>query len=50
MNRKKYQFFHGLDGNGLEDTLDQYTDRAFWQVHTMGHNEDGFWILFVVEL
>lgn len=48
-----YQFFHGLDGDGLEQTLTEYTTgdaaSAGWRVHTimpcetLAHPEDTNW-------
>jgi hypothetical protein len=43
---KRYEFFTGLDDNGVRDTLEQYEKLRMWQVIAMGQDEDGFWMLF----
>jgi hypothetical protein len=51
----KYQFFFGLDGEGLEATLDNFTGLSGgvispWRVHSMGDTHDGFWVLFAASI
>lgn len=43
---KRYQFFSGLNDDGVTVTLEQY---KYWTVVNMGSNEDGFWMLLVSE-
>lgn len=40
----KYQFFDGLDADGVNSTLDEYEPTP-WTVKAIGHNADGYWIL-----
>lgn len=44
-----HAFFHGLDGDGVADTIREYQDADVgWHVHTIGTNLDGsFWLLMV---
>lgn len=48
---EEYAFFEGLSGEGVSDTLTEYTannakSSYVWQMKTMGHNAAGFWVLF----
>lgn len=50
--RETAQFFSGLAPEGVNDTLEEYQNanalyNLDWSVRTLGHNEDGFYILLV---
>jgi hypothetical protein len=45
---RTHEFFYGLDPEGVETTINEYCNESVWSVHTIGKDNDGFWLLLTV--